>query len=391
MTRKPNPTDLDHEPLKPLPEPKAEILEEPQETAAPPDGQAPTPAEERYTPTSARLEGLTRLAWPLLALSVLLVFNFFFTPGFFHIEMRGGRLFGSLIDVLNRGTPVMLLALGMTLVIATGGVDLSVGAVMAIAGAIAASLITRPDYALLSVINVHGSITAVILIALVCATAAGLWNGLLVALLDIQPIVATLILMVAGRGVAQLLIDGQIITFENPAFEFLGGGFLFGLPFTIYIVGAAFALTAALVRGTAIGLFIESVGNNASASRLAGVNARRVKIFVYAFCGLCAGMAGLIATADIKASDANNVGLYLELDAILAVALGGTSLSGGGRFSLAGTLIGALLIQTLTTTILTRGISPMLTLVVKAAVIIAVCLLQSDSARALISRRGRKA
>jgi simple sugar transport system permease protein len=283
----------------------------------------------------------------------------------------------------------MLLALGMTLVIATGGIDLSVGAVIAIAGATAASLLVRPDGSPLSFLNVHHSVAGVILITLGLALLAGLWNGVLVAWLDIQPIVATLILMVAGRGVAQLLTDGQIITFENPSFQFLGSGFLLGIPFTIFIVTVAYLLGGALTRGTALGLFIESVGNNAKASRYAGVSARRVKLMVYGLCGFCAGVAGLIVTADIKAADANNAGLYLELDAILAVAIGGTSLA-GGRFSLIGSLIGALVIQTLTTTILTRGVAPELTLVVKAAVVIAVCLLQSEPFRAALARGLRR-
>lgn len=353
----------------------------------PPVNPPETPALSRPGKASRRLAG--GLLWPVVALLLLLLFNFFLSPGFFHIEVREGRLFGSLIDVLNRGVPVMLLALGMALVIGTGGIDLSVGAVMAIAGAIAASLLMRPEDSPLAFINVQNSLASVILITLGLALAAGLWNGLLVAWLEIQPIVATLILMVAGRGIAQLLTNGQIITFENPSFQFMGSGFLLGIPFPIFIAVAAYALGGALARGTALGLFIESVGSNATASRYAGVNARLVKLIVYSLCGLCAGAAGLIATADIKAADANNAGLYLELDAILAVAIGGTSLA-GGRFSLSGALIGALVIQTLTTTILTQGVAPELTLVVKAAVVIAVCLLQSEPFRATIARGLRR-
>lgn len=128
-----------------------------------------------------------------------------------------------------------------------------------------------------------------------------------------------------------------------------------------------------------MGLFVEATGDNAAASRLAGVDTARVKLLVYVLCGVCAGLAGLIVASDIKGADANNAGMYIELDAILAVVIGGTSLS-GGRFSLVGSLIGALLIQSLTTTILTKGIPVQFTLVVKAIVILAVCLMQSGAA-----------
>src|SRR5437762_5349248 len=150
----------------------------------------------------------SRLQWPLAALALVLLFNLLFTPGFFRLEIKDGRLYGSLIDILNRGTPVALASLGMTLVIATGGVDLSVGAVMAITGSVAALLITKGV-----------AVPAVIAGSLAVATVAGLWNGLLVGYFRVSPIVATLILMVSGRGVAQLLTGGQIITFHNRSEE----------------------------------------------------------------------------------------------------------------------------------------------------------------------------
>lgn len=317
-----------------------------------------------------------KLKWPLIALGLVLLFNLIFTAGFFRIEIKEGRFYGSLVDILNRATPVMLLSIGMTLVIATGGVDLSVGAVMAIAGSIAALLVTKSELNLAPILG----------LALAAALAAGLWNGLLVAFLEVQPIVATLILMVAGRGIAQLLTNGQIITFENKPFEFLGGGTFLGFPFTVTIVLLAYTLTSLLTRKTAAGLFVEAVGDNETASRYSGINTRFVKVAAYAFCALLAGLAGLIIASDIKAADANNAGLWLELDAILAVVIGGTSLT-GGRFYLLSSLVGALLIQTLTTTILTRGIPVEFTLVVKAVVIVVVCLLQSETFRQSLLRR----
>jgi len=320
---------------------------------------------------------LRPLVWPVTALTALLLFNLLFTEGFARIDIRDGHLYGSLVDVLKQSSRVMLVSLGMTLIIATGGVDLSVGAIIAIAGSLAAQLLAQT----------HSGLATSILVTLAACLVLGVWNGALVAWCGVQPIVATLILMVAGRGVAQLLTDGQIITVENAGFTFIAGGYFLALPFPVTLVLLALLITAILTRRTAMGLFIEAVGNNETASYFAGVNARGVKLFVYAFCGLCAGVAGLIEASAIKAADANNAGLYLELDAILAVVLGGTALT-GGRFNLLGSLVGALIIQTLTTTILTRGVPVQYTLVVKAVVVLAVCLLQSETFRGrLLNRR----
>jgi simple sugar transport system permease protein len=322
---------------------------------------------------------------------LLLVFNALFTDGFFHMEVREGRLYGSLVDVLNRGTPAILLSLGMTLVIATGGIDLSVGSIMAIAGALAGCLISPQEGSFLAGIDLHTSIPAVVAIALGAGVLAGIWNGLLVVLLEVQPIVATLILMVAGRGVAQLITNGQIPTFENPAFEAIGGGFFLGLPVPVSIAALALLLTLGLARGTALGLFVEAVGNNPTASRYAGIPAGTVRMVAYTVCGLCAALAGVVVTSDVRAADVNNTGVNMELDAILAVAIGGTSLS-GGRFSLIGSVLGALVMQTLTTTILTRGVPPEMTMVIKALVVVGVCLLQSpEFRRRIVSLRRRQA
>ena len=322
------------------------------------------------------LRWFAKLVWPLAALAVLLLFNFGFTPGFFHLEIKSGHLYGSLVDVLKQAAPVMLLSLGMTLVIATAGVDLSVGATVAIAGSAAAKLLIQQQMAL----------PTVVLATLVLCVALGAWNGTLIAWLGVQPIVATLILMVAGRGIAQLLTGGQIITVEHRGFSFIAGGHFLVLPFPLTVVCMTLLVTVALTRWTAMGLFIESVGNNETASRFAGVNDRAVKMFAYVFCGFCAGVAGLIEASEIKAADANNAGLYQELDAILAVVIGGTALN-GGRFNLPGSLVGALIIQTLTTTILTRGVPVEYTLVVKAIVVLAVCLMQSEELQKIILRR----
>jgi simple sugar transport system permease protein len=199
-----------------------------------------------------------------------------------------------------------------------------------------------------------------------------------------QPIIATLILMVAGRGIAQLITGGQIITVYYAPYFFIGNGYLGGLPFAFLLALAVFAAMLLLTRRTALGLFIQSVGINPSAAHLAGLPARRITFWVYAFCGVCAGVAGLIVSSTVKSADGNNAGLLMELDAILAVTLGGTALT-GGRFSLAGSVIGALIIQTLTYGIYSLGVPPEINLVVKAAVVFAVMLLQSTEFRRTVT------
>jgi len=325
---------------------------------------------------------------PAAALIVLLVLDALLVPGFFRLEIKDGHLYGALVDILNRAAPLMLAALGMTLVIATRGIDISVGAVVALSGTVAATLIGGtmvvnngvPEYVANTPMGM--ALAAAVGVALLC----GLWNGVLVAGIRLQPIVATLILMVAGRGLAQLITDGQIVTVYYKPYFFLGSGYLAGLPFSLFVVAALFALTLLLVKKTALGLFIQTVGINPVAARLAGLRTATLIIFVYVFCSACAGLAGLLITSNIKSADANNAGLLLELDAILAVTLGGTSLA-GGKFSLAGSMIGALIIQTLTYTIYSLGVPPEVNMVVKAIVVFIVCISQSSEFRQLLKKR----
>lgn len=340
------------------------------------------------TLTPFRRLASARLFWPLLALALMLVFNLFFTKGFFHIEIKDGHLYGSLIDILNRAAPLMLISIGLTLVIATSGIDISVGAVVAISGALVAMLIGGT---LVLKGDVQEYVTLVpmpvaILAALAVSTLAGVWNGLLVSRAGMQPIVATLILIVAGRGVAQLITNGQIITIYYKPYFFIGNGFLLGIPFSLYIVVALLLLTLFLTRRTALGLFIESIGINPKASRMAGINAKNLLLCVYAFCSFCAGIAGLIVCSNVKSADGNNAGMYFELDAILAVVLGGTS-TAGGKFYLMGSMVGALIIQTLTTTIYSIGVPPEITLVVKSVVVFLVMMFQSETFRRTVFGR----
>jgi simple sugar transport system permease protein len=312
----------------------------------------------------------------MVALIAILLINGMLSPYFFDLRIQDGRLYGSLIDILNRGAPVALLSLGMVLVIAMRGIDLSVGAVMAIAGAVAASLAdTHP-------------LPVVLLAALGVGVLCGLWNGVLVAFLGIQPIVATLILMVAGRGIAQLITEGRIITFNAPGLAALGSGSFLGLPIPVILTLAMLSLSVLIVRGTALGLLIGATGGNPKASALAGIGTRSILMAVYAWSGFCAALAGVIVAADIRGADANNAGLWLELDAILAVVIGGTSLL-GGRFSLGLAVVGALIIQAMNTGILLSGWRPEVNLIVKAVVVMAVLLAQSPRIAGALRFLGR--
>ncbi len=310
---------------------------------------------------------LARIAPQLLTLAALVGLVTLVFPQFLSIDYQGGRLSGPVIDVLKRGAPVALLAIGMTLVIATRGIDLSVGTVMAITGAVAAWTIAA-----------GWGWGGAVLMALGAGLLCGLWNGCLVAIVGIQPIVATLILMTSGRGIAQLITEGRILTFTDPAFAYLGSGTVLGMPVPVLIWLATGIGVTLLMRRTALGLLVEAIGINRAASALAGVNARVLLVAVYMASGLCAALAGIIATADIRGADANNAGLWLELDAILAVVIGGNSLL-GGRFSIAASLIGALIIQTIDTGILLAGFPSEYNLVIKAGLVLLILVVQSPN------------
>jgi simple sugar transport system permease protein len=312
-----------------------------------------------------------KIFWPLASLIVLLLFNFMMTPSFLSISIKDGHLFGNTIDILNRAAPLILISLGMTLVIATQGIDISVGSIIAISAALSATVIVD-----------GGSVPLAIAVGIVSGLICGMWNGFLVSYIGVQPMVGTLILYIVGRGIAQLITGGQILTFTNKAFIFIGTGYVL-LPVAIFIALIVAIIMYALVRRTALGLFIESIGVNSNSCKFAGIQSRKVVFSLYVICGILAGIAGIILCSNIKSADANNVGLWLELDAILATVIGGTSMS-GGRFYLSGTVVGALFIQTLTTTIYSLGVAPEITLVVKAIVVIVVCIIQSPEFRKML-------
>ncbi len=320
------------------------------------------------------------LLWTFIALFLMLLVNLIINPQFFTLEMKDGHLYGNLIDILNNGAPLMVVAVGMTLVIASGGTDLSVGPVIAITGAVATSLI-----------GVNSGVTnmpmpLVILIALAVAAGFGLWNGLLVSRVGVAPIVATLILMVAGRGIAQMITNGRIVRIFYEPYFFFGSQGYWVVPFSLIVVALVYLVAWFFLRRTAFGMFLESIGVNTESSRFSGINSRNVILAAYTICGLCAGIAGILVSSNMHSADGNNAGLYYELDAILSVALGGTALA-GGRFSLAGSFLGALIIQSLTTSIYSLGVPPQYVLVVKALVVFVVSMLQSENFRMSIKER----
>jgi galactofuranose transport system permease protein len=346
----------------------------------------------KYTGSLKRLRA-SRLFWVLIAWVVILGFDALFVPEFFRIGIQGGHLYGNLIDVLNNGAPLMLVAIGMTMVIATGGIDLSVGAVIAISAAIGAMLINpAPGDKLISneILTKNATNTPlalIVLATLAAGTLCGLWNGLLVSRARIQPLVATLILMVAGRGIAQLITNGQIITIYYTPYFWFGNGYILGLPVSIYIVAAVAVVAWAGVRKTPIGLFIEAVGLNAKASHYSGISEKNVKLLAYTFSGFCSALAGLILSSYVHSADGNNNGLNYELDAILAVVMGGTLLS-GGRFSLLASILGAMVIWTFTLSMYALGVPANALLAGRAVLVLLVILLYSDQSRRIFGRRG---
>jgi len=328
----------------------------------------------------------SRLLWTTIALLIILFVDRLISPNFFDIRMVNGRYVGSLINILDGGAAYALLAIGMTLVIATKGIDLSVGAVMAICASVAVVLVRNYEA---GATEFYYQPAFVILISIFVGALCGFWNGILVAFLDLQPIIATLILMVAGRGVAQMVTGGQSPTFTNETLAFVGRGVVFGIPFPIYIAIAALIIVTLFVRRTALGLLIESVGVNDRASFYAGIHASYIKLFTYVLSGICAAIAGLIIAGEVKSADPHTAGLFSELDAILAVVIGGTSLI-GGRFYLGLSVMGVLIIQSLLAGLYVSDLHPTTNLVVKAIVVLTVLLLQSPEFRQFVLKPFRR-
>ena len=316
-----------------------------------------------------------RLFLPIVCLIAVLLVNVITTPGFFKVSINNGVLYGYIVDVINRASELVILAVGMTLVTAaSGGQDISVGAVMAVAAAVCCQILSGGE---VSVNSLAAPIIVAMLAALAASALCGAFNGFLVAKLNIQPMVATLILYTAGRGIAQLITDGQITYIRVKSYQVFGsyvGKFPIPMPVVIAIIVVIIAYV--ILKKTALGLYIESVGINGTASRLVGLNSTMIKFLTYLICGVLAGVAGFVASSRIYSADANNIGLNLEMDAILAVALGGNIL-GGGKFNLMGSVIGAYTIQALTTTLYAFSVPSDQLPVYKAIVVIIIVVLQS--------------
>ena len=300
----------------------------------------------------------------LAALALLILFNLAATRNF--------ATWQTLNINLTQVATIVIVAVGMTLVIASGGIDLSVGSLMAIAAALAPLIFLNRIVAFPSI---YLGVAVSFVVPVLLAGLFGLFNGWLITRYRVQPIVGTLILFIAGRGIAQSFTDSNQVIFTTPEFQFIGLGRVLGIPVQVIIMTVIVVLATWVLRRTVFGKQILAVGGNEAAARLSGVRVDRIKWQVYTISGLCSGIAGLIVIARNSAADSNLVGLGVELDAIAAVAVGGTLLT-GGRASVFGTLIGALIIQLVRFTLLANGVPDAAALVVKAGLIILAVWLQ---------------
>ena len=300
----------------------------------------------------------------LVALLALIAFNMIFTNHFISIQ----TLYVNLTQVAT----IVIVGVGMTLVIATGGIDLSVGSMMAISGAIAPLIFLGK---IVAIPEIHLAVAVAMIVAVLVAGAFGWFNVWLITRFKIQPIIATLVLFIAGRGIAQVSTNGNLQPFKLAQFQWIGLGRPFGLPVQVIIMVVLVIAAAWVLKRSLFGRQILAIGGNERAARLAGVPVATVKRWVYCISGLCSGIAGLVVIAINSSSDANLVGLGMELDAIAAVAVGGTLLS-GGRATVTGTLLGALIIQLVRYTLLANGVPDDVAKLVKAALIVAAVWLQ---------------
>jgi simple sugar transport system permease protein/ribose transport system permease protein len=319
------------------------------------------------------LSAILRVYGSFIALAVLIVYNVLFTPNF----LSAGTLNANLTQV----TTIVIVAVGMTFVIATGGIDLSVGSLMAIAGVLGPLFLLEGQQFGAPVVGLALAFIA----PLVVTTLCGAFNGTLVTVVGLQPIIATLVLFLGGRGIAQLIVNGELREFRNlgspmvPNFEFIGLGEIAGLRFQVVIMLVVVAIAAWVLRATTFGRYVLATGGNPSAARLAGIPVNQVRMAVYCISGFLAGIAGLIVVAINRSSDPHRVGEFMELNAIAAVAVGGTPLI-GGRATILGTFIGALIIQLLRFSLISHNIPDGITrMVIAAAIVVAVLAQRQQS------------
>ncbi|MGO1258809.1 MAG: ABC transporter permease [Brachybacterium sp.] len=319
--------------------------------------------------------------WGIIAIALLLLINTLKDPGYLAVSYNEttGSLVGNIIDILRAAAPIAMISVGMCLVIATAGIDLSVGSLMAVSGAIAMEFLSSAGSSV-------GAAAGALALALLLGAALGAVNAVLVSIVGLQPFISTLVMMLAGRGLAKVITGGQNTAASNESFRWLANGYVLGIPVVFVLAVLIVIAVGLLVRRSALGLMIEAIGMDPKAARLAGVNRRGLLFAVYIASGLLAAVGGVFATASVMTVDVSNTGYQLEMDAILAVVIGGTSLA-GGKFNITGAAIGALLIATLDKTVVFLGISSSATPAFKAIVIIALCLLQSQRVRDLFRAR----
>jgi simple sugar transport system permease protein/ribose transport system permease protein len=312
---------------------------------------------------------LLRTYGAFVALAVLILYNVLFTPNFLTL--------GTLNANLTQVATIVIVAVGMTFVIATGGVDLSVGSLMAIAAVLAPMFLVSGDQFGTPMIGLILAIAVPILATTLC----GVLNGALITVGGLQPIIATLVLFLAGRGFAQAIVNGELQEFRNlgspmvSSFEFLALGQIAGIRFQVILMVVVVVVAAWVLRATTFGRYVLATGGNAAAARLAGVPVNQVTFAVYCISGFLAGIAGLIVIAINRSSDPSSVGELMELNAIAAVVVGGTPLT-GGQATILGTFIGAMIIQLLRFSLIAHNIPDGITRIVIAAAIVAAVLAQ---------------
>lgn len=301
--------------------------------------------------------GFLRRYGALIVLIILIIFNSMFTENFLTVQ-------NLLYVQLRQAASVALLAVGMSMVIATGGIDLSVGSVVALSGQTTAAIVLA-----------GGNVGIAIAVGMIVAVLCGLLNGTLVAAFGVQPMIATLILFTAGRGIAQVVTGGRISGVSDPFIRFIGLGAVAGIPLQVVVLALVAAIAIVAGRTTRLGTTLIAVGGNEMASSLVGIRTKRVKLAVYVAAATIAGIVGMLELGRIQASDATNAGLGMELDAIAAVAVAGASLAGGG-FNPGRAVIGAIMLRLLQNTLIAHGISREISSVVTGAIIVVAILLQ---------------
>lgn len=321
--------------------------------------------------------------WGIVGIVILLIVNILKDPTYLAIGVNPttGLLTGNLLDILRVSAPIIMISLGMTFVIATEGIDLSVGSMMAVGGAVAMQTLSN-----IGDTTSAGAMLTAVGLAILITLVLGAINGVLVAVVGLQPFITTLVMMLVGRGIARVITGGQNTNARNEPFRQLANGQILGLPTSFVLAIAFVVLVALLMRRTALGLMIESIGINPHASRLAGIRPRPILIAVYVLSAGLASIGGLFSVSEVMTVSVSGTGDQMELDAILAVVIGGTSLA-GGKFSIFGSTVGALLIATLNKTILFLGVASTATPAFKALVIIALVLVQSERIRSFVFGR----